>query len=302
MATHNYLGIDSAKRWVAVVLSFFVLAVAAPGQVSRAVVSPAIAIKPYRILLVVEHGGDPSGLLISSEGDKFEPVAALLKAWSIPFDILRLDQQRLDATYLFRRRGEVRYGAVVWLADSPSYNDQSLNALAQASKAGTGLIVINSRFMDPVRSKLLGLTFKAPYTSTDALRLTGDHYIVRDLKASGEAMPTQVGNYGDRIWVAPTTAQVLITQSVHPVLTVNEPGPGTAAIWLGVSDLNDLPNSKFWRNLLFRSLVWDLGYVVRPDVDYAHSVIFELDDWGTADKGFLSYWRYLEPSEQTLAT
>lgn len=269
-------------------------------RTAAAVDAGAIAAKPYRVLLVVNEWSDPSSMVVKSQTERFEPVVALLKAWSVPFDIFRLDQQRLDATYLFRRTGEVRYGAVVWLADSPSYNDQSLNALEQASKGGTGLIVINSRFMDPVLDKLLGLKFKAPYTSTDALRLTGDHFIVRELKASGEAMPTQVGNYGNRIWVAPITAQVLITQSVHPVLTVNEPEPGTAAIWLGVSDLNDLCNSKFWRNLLFRSLVWDLGYVVRPDVDYAHSIIFELDDWGTADKGFLSYWRYLEPSEQTL--
>ena len=64
--------------------------------------------------------------------------------------------------------------------------------------------------------------------------------------------------------------------------------------------MSQLCDSAFWRNLFFRSLVWDLGYAVLPNVDYAHRVIFELDDWGTADKGFLSYWRYLEPNEQTL--
>jgi putative NIF3 family GTP cyclohydrolase 1 type 2 len=37
-----------------------------------------------------------------------------------------------------------------------------------------------------------------------------------------------------------------------------------------------------------------------PDADYGHRVILELDDWGTADKGFLSYWHYLEPNEQTI--
>jgi peptidoglycan/xylan/chitin deacetylase (PgdA/CDA1 family) len=35
-------------------------------------------------------------------------------------------------------------------------------------------------------------------------------------------------------------------------------------------------------------------------VDYSHSLEIEIDDWGTADKGFLSYWRYLEPGEETL--
>lgn len=288
-----------ASRGLVLLVLMASLLVACP-PIATAADAGAIAGKPYRVLLVVDNWSDPADLVVKSQTDRFEPVAALLKAWSIPFDILRVDQQRLDATYLFDRSGKVRYGAVVWMADSPSYDDQSLSALAQASQAGTGLIVIESRFMDPVLEKLLGLKFKAPYTSTDALRFTGDHFITRELKASGGATPTQAHHYGDRLWVAPTTAQVLITQGVHPVLAVNQPEPGTAAIWLGISNLEDLCNSRFWRNLFFRSMVWDLGYVVRPDVDYAHSIIFELDDWGTADKGFLSYWRYLEPSEETL--
>jgi hypothetical protein len=77
-------------------------------------------------------------------------------------------------------------------------------------------------------------------------------------------------------------------------------GLGISALWLGSPSLSVLCDSAFWRNLFFRSLVWSLGYAVVPNVDYAHSIIFELDDWGTADKGFLSYWRYLEPSEETI--
>src|SRR5207247_10320996 len=42
--------------------------------------------------------------------DLFQPVAALLKAWSVPFEILRLDQQHLDVSSLFERSGQVRYG------------------------------------------------------------------------------------------------------------------------------------------------------------------------------------------------
>jgi len=64
--------------------------------------------------------------------------------------------------------------------------------------------------------------------------------------------------------------------------------------------LSVLCDSVYWRDLFFRSLVWSLGYVVVPNVDYARRIIFELDDWGTADKGFLSYWRYLEPNEETI--
>ena len=93
---------------------------------------------------------------------------------------------------------------------------------------------------------------------------------------------------------------MLIAQGHHPVLTVNQLGSGNSALWLGPPNLSGLRNSLFWRNLFFPSLVWSLGYVGVPNVDYARRIIFQLGDWGTADKGFPSYWRYLEPSEDTI--
>src|SRR6202165_6385767 len=77
-------------------------------------------LKPYRVLVVVAGWGDPASQVIG-EKDAFQPVAALLKAWSVPFDILRLDQQTLGASYLFDRSGGVRYGAMLWLAHMPCY-------------------------------------------------------------------------------------------------------------------------------------------------------------------------------------
>src|SRR3989442_13403080 len=72
-------------------------------------------IKPYRALLVVERWSDPASIVVDHEKDDFQPVAALFKAWSVPFDIFRLDQQHLDDSYLFDRGGRIRYGVVVWL-------------------------------------------------------------------------------------------------------------------------------------------------------------------------------------------
>ena len=76
------------------------------------------SLKPYRVLLVVDRWADPASQVIVSDKDPFQPVAALLKTWSVPFDIFRLDQQTFGAGNLFERSGRVRYGAVVWLADA----------------------------------------------------------------------------------------------------------------------------------------------------------------------------------------
>jgi hypothetical protein len=261
---------------------------------------PPVHAKPYRVLLVVEHWSDPYGLVVSSETDKFQPVAALLKAWSVPFDILRLDQQHLDATYLFRRSGGIRYGAVIWLADPSSYGELNVASLEEATRAGTGLIVVKSRFVDPTLGQLLGLKFKDFYASTDSFQIQKEHFITRDVAAGKSALPAQSHDYSARLWVQPTKAEVLVAQGQHPVLTVNQPGLSASAIWLGPPNLSLLCESAFWKSLFLRSLVWSLGYMVVPSVDYDHRVIFELDDWGTADKGFLSYWRYLEPNEEAI--
>ena len=261
--------------------------------------APAIHVKPYRVLLVVEHRSDPYDLVVNSETDKFQPVAALLKAWSVPFDILRLDQQHLDASYLFRRSGGIRYGAVIWLADPSSYGEQEFASLEEATRAGTSLITVNSRFLDSTLGRLLGLKFKDFYTSTDTFSIIQEHYITREM-AAGKPPSALSHDYSDRLWVQPMSAEVLIAQGQHPILTVNQLGSGISAVWLGTPNLSVLCDSAFWRSLFFRSLVWSLGYVVVPDVDYGHRIIFELDDWGTADKAFLSYWRYLEPSAETI--
>lgn len=303
MVLHNCFRLHSTPVCLVAALCLPLLCLVSPAQAS---VNPgtenssAIQIRPYRVLVVTEHGGDPSGLVVSAQLDRFQPVVALLKAWSVPFDILRLDVQTLDASYLFRRSGAIRYGAVIWVADPASYGTQSLAALDQAVRAGTGLIVIDSRFLDSTLNRLLGLKFKEFYTSTDAFHLAQAHSITRDITAGNNPLLPHNENYSVRIGVEPTGAEVLAAQGQHPVLTVNQIDPESSAIWLGAPDLAALCESPFWRSIFFRSLLSSMGYLVVPNIDYQHRIIFELDDWGTADKGFLSYWRYVEPDEETI--
>jgi len=248
----------------------------------------------------VEKWSDPSSVLVDHEKDDFQPVAALLKAWSVPFDILRLDQQHLDGSYLFDRSGDIRYGAVIWLADLPSYKDQNTVSLEEAAQRGTSLLAAKSRFLDPTLEKLLGAKFRDVYTATDPLRITQAHFITRQLAGEGlNALKTN-WDFATRFWIEPQGAQVLIDQAGHPVVTANQITGESSAIWLGVPIAALLRDSPYWREIFFRSLVWSLGYLIQPDVDYSHAIEIEMDDWGTADKGFLSYWHYLEPSEETL--
>jgi hypothetical protein len=49
-----------------------------------------------------------------------------------------------------------------------------------------------------------------------------------------------------------------------------------------------------------RSLVWGLGYLVRPDIDFSNRVILALDDWGSTEKTLHASWRYPTLSEEQI--
>jgi hypothetical protein len=254
------------------------------------------SLKPYRVLLVVDQWGDPASQVIQSEKDSFQPIAALLKAWSVPFDILRLDQQTFGAAYLFDRSGRVRYSAILWLADASSYESKNVHELAEAAEGGTSVFVIGSRFPDPTLEQILGLKFTSHYSATDPLEIAAPHFITREISHQKSTS----NEFGLRLGVEPHGAQVLINQGGHPVLSVHEAGANTAGIWLAAPSLVSLRDSAYWRSLFFRSLVWSIGYLVMPNVDYSHRILMLIDDWGTADKSFLSYWRYQTVTEELM--
>src|SRR5690242_6550350 len=156
-------------------------------------------LKPYRVLLVVDQWGDPASQVIQSEKDPFQPVAALLKAWSVPFDIFRLDQQTFGAAYLFDRTGRVRYGAVLWLADASSYERKNVHELAEAVESGTSVLVVGSRFLDHTLEQILGLKFNSNYSATDPLEVTAPHFITRELAHQ----KSTANEFGSRLLVEP---------------------------------------------------------------------------------------------------
>ena len=254
------------------------------------------SLKPYRVLLVVDSWTDPASQVIASDKDAFQPVAAVLKAWSVPFDILRLDQQAFSVGYLFERSGRARYGAVIWLADADSYANKNVERLAEAVAASTSVIAVASRLRDPALEQIFGLKFKEAYSATDPLEIRDAHFITREIARERTAN----WEFGARLWVEPRGAQVLLRQGHHPMVTVRQPRPDTSAVWMAAPSFAALRDSPYWRSIFYRSLLWSLGYMVQPDQDYAHRILLMCDDWGAADKSFLSYWRYQTVTEELM--
>jgi hypothetical protein len=85
--------------------------------------------RPYRVLVVIGDQWTDAGsycidtrsrfpdLPARQSGKDFLDVVTMLKIWGIPFDILRLDQQRLQINRFLNGIAEPNYACVIWLAD-----------------------------------------------------------------------------------------------------------------------------------------------------------------------------------------
>ena len=79
-----------------------------------------ITVKPYRVLVIIgDQWTDPMSYNIDPrrvKGTDFLDVVNMLKIWGVPFDILRLDEQRLQINRFLDGAARPNYGCVIWMA------------------------------------------------------------------------------------------------------------------------------------------------------------------------------------------
>ena len=89
-----------------------------PGSVTK---SLNISVKPFRALVIIgDQWNDPMSYNIDParvNGTDFLDVVNMLKIWGVPFDILRLDEQRLQINRFLDGEAKPNYGCVIWMAD-----------------------------------------------------------------------------------------------------------------------------------------------------------------------------------------
>ncbi len=119
------------------------------------------------------------------KGDDFLDVVTMLKIWGIPFDILRLDEQRLQINRFLDYAARPAYGCVIWMADPDKLSGMSANyeTLQRAvNEYGISMIALFDYIKtDPVAS-LAGVRYtdvKNVSLGGDGQRLeiTGNHFI-----------------------------------------------------------------------------------------------------------------------------
>jgi hypothetical protein len=258
--------------------------------------SSASGALPYRFLLVIgDQWKDPASRLIEAGGE-FPVVVTLLKTWGLPFDILRLDQQRFDRYYLMDRQGRPRYGTIIWDADAKVGESGDLALLTTlVQDHGVGLAVLGDAVANPQVAVPAGLEYVDAYRSAEGLTFSEGHFVTRGLAGRGnEFSGSEVS--GSRVSLKEAT--VVVNRGPTPFLTIREVPGGGRVVWLDAHRARARIGVQILRDLFKRSLVWVQGYALYAE--YPRSILLFMDDVGTSDRTYLPYWHYRTLNEDDI--
>lgn len=258
----------------------------------------AQAAVPYRFLLVVGNQWEDDASFLIDRPSEFQLTAALLKTWGLPFDIMRLDQQALDAYHLLDRDGRPRYGTIIW--DAPEIKGRDIGLIADLNLQGVSFVILGDTIEAAEVARLAGLRYISDYKAIDQARFDPGHFITRVLAGREPELLANVEYSYSGFKVLPEAAKTIAFQGAAPFITVREdPGRGRV-VWLGVERSAGQFQNQLVRDILKRSLVWAQGYAVYAE--YERAVILFTDDWGTSDKTYLPYWHYKTPDDEEIRT
>jgi hypothetical protein len=260
-----------------------------------------ITLKPYRVLVVidVDWAGDPQSYVDSSVW-AFHDVVSLLKLWSVPFDVLRLDQSKLSTSKFLDGQGNVKYGVIIWNCNPAALpaGSQDWTILTTAvQNYGISLISLANTFGDTSIQYLLGInSVHTQWTRiTDPFNITVDHYITRgmvgmSIPAGNVGQEGTIGGYGCQIGFDTSEVTVLASQGNWPQLSVRDLSDTTKTVWIGGDRDEEFHLSPVMANILRNSIAYCMGYLITKT--YANTVMLRMDDPGSSQTAYLQGYHY----------
>lgn len=288
--------------------------------------------KPYRVLVIIgDQWADPMSYNIDTrrvKGEEFIDVVTMLKIWGIPFDVLRLDEQRLQINRFLDGETKAKYGCMIWMADPNKLKGASANyqTLKRAvEEFGISMIALFDNIKTKEVASLVGVEFQNVTENQvgngrEMFAISGKHYITSGAVGTElpneklVAPPTIVGGNGitliaeggaqknEVVSVVHCTAggptNVLGTLGTIPQLTARDVSDDTKVLWIG--------GGKDWfrkypvmRRIFRNSLVYAIGYGIFND-NFENGFIFIMDDVGCSEHAWSLRWHYPTPSQETL--
>lgn len=265
--------------------------------------SAVAALKPFRALLVA--GVQMRDATVIHDAYDFGDIAALLKVWGIPFDILRLDLKAMAAEDFLDASGQPRYGVIIWTARQDQYpwQPQDYTVLRRAVRdGGISLIAVGNKIQEPVIQDLLGVSYQDFSPILDPVRISRTDFVSRGLvNQTVPAAEAFADGFGPRVALRQGTV-ALATAGTWPQVAVRtiDTGRRTRGVWLGGHPDFVFHRSPTFIKLMRRSVVWAIGHAVYKD--YGRSMLLRLDDPGGAQSSYLDVWRSPQLSRETIKT
>ena len=272
--------------------------------------------RPYRVLVIIgEQWDDPGSYSIDGgsrfggrtrESDRdFRDVATMLKIWGIPFDILRLDQQRLQINRLLNGIAEPNYSCLIWIANPDRLKGFSANyevVRRGVQEYGMSLIALFDHVATQEISDLLGVDYQGvsdkPAQGKNApLTISGEHFITDGSVGTVVRAGTDAQLRIVRCKAHSGTI-VLGTIGDYPQLVVRDISDQTKAVWIG-GGRDWFGKSAAMRRLFRQALVYCIGYGLFND-NFENAFIFIMDDMGASEHAYSLRWHYPTPSKEDI--
>jgi hypothetical protein len=271
------------------------------------------ALRPYRVLVIIgNQWNDPGSYRIDeqtqlsgrrSESNKdFRDVITMLKIWGIPFDILRLDQQRLQINRFLNGIAEPNYSCLIWMADPNCLEGFSANyetVRRAVEEYGISLIALFDHITTPELSGILGvncrgISVQKSMNTNAELKISRKHFITTGTVGKVVNAETESGLRVVRCTVSSSTI-VLGTIGKYPQLVVRDISDETKAVWIG-GDRDWFGKYPVMRQLFRKALVYSIGYSLFNDT-FENAFIFIMDDMGASEHAYSLRWHYPTPSK-----
>jgi hypothetical protein len=289
-------------------------------------------VKPFRVLVIIgDQWTDPMSYNIDPRrvrGTDFLDVVNMLKIWGVPFDILRLDEQRLQINRFLDGEANPNYGCVIWMADPDKLKGYSANyqTLKRAvEEYGISMIAL----FDNIKSKQVADLAGLEYYNVKEIMLdgtagkftiTGEHFITSEAKdlilpdrkqAANISIPTPDGTTPNRSEFgedyttvnivnckAKDYVRVLGSIGQVPQFVVRDVNKDTKVVWIGVGKdwFRKYPDM---RRIFRKALVYSIGYGLFND-NFENGFIFIMDDVGCSEHAWSLKWHYPTPPRDTL--
>lgn len=330
----------SKNRLITVPICLLIIILQSCGNSDKKVTSPTgnqgnegkVNIKPNRVLVIIgDQWTDPLSYSIDPfrvKGDDFLDVVTMLKIWGVPFDILRLDEQRLQINRFLDYAARPAYGCVIWMADPGKLSGMSANyeTLQRAvNEYGISMIALFDYIKtDPVAS-LAGIRYGEVKNvklggDGEKLEITGNHFITAGMagimlpdskQLAGSSIPEANGitvNSTDEVkdisdigmvnCSVSGDATVLGKVGNTPQIVVRDIDDDTKTIWLG-GGRDWFRKYPVMRKIFRKALVYSIGYGIFND-NFEDGFIFIMDDVGCSEHAWSLTWHYPTPAKDTL--